>query len=71
MCHFLQVMTTTNRLCDHACLHALIFTCRRKMPLLPGNPFGMSVNQALLAATFGKTATMKRSGVDRYGRTLG
>ena len=71
VCHFLQVMTTTNSSCDHACLHTLIITCRSKIPLLPGNPFGMSANQALLAATFGKTAAIKSSGIDRYGRTRG
>jgi endonuclease YncB( thermonuclease family) len=36
-----------------------------------GKPFGTIANQALPAATFGKTATIKSSGTDHYGRTLG
>ena len=36
-----------------------------------GQPFGNNAKQALSAVAFGKTATIKSSGKDRYGRTLG
>ena len=36
-----------------------------------GQPFGNNAKQALSALAFGKTATIKSSGKDRYGRTLG
>jgi endonuclease YncB( thermonuclease family) len=36
-----------------------------------GQPFGNNGKQAPSALAFGKTATIKSSGKDRYGRTLG
>jgi endonuclease YncB( thermonuclease family) len=36
-----------------------------------GQPFGSNAKQALSAVAFGKTATIKSSSKDRYGRTLG
>ena len=36
-----------------------------------GQPFGNNAKQALSAVAFGKTATIKSCGKDRYGRTLG
>ena len=36
-----------------------------------GQPFGNNAKQALSAVAFGKTATIKSSGKDHYGRTLG
>ncbi|MDB4365855.1 thermonuclease family protein [Pirellulales bacterium] len=36
-----------------------------------GQPFGNNAKQVLSAVAFGKTATIKSSGKDRYGRTLG